>query len=132
MEPRLSHQVSVRFDKPMFAKLWAASTAEGITVAEQVRRIVEAYFRGESARVGAPVVEDAIRRVMEPHIDRLAGMIAHNGVAAGTAAWLAKALVNLLTEVDPDDAWDQAMARAKAGVRRSMKENTEVDQLDED
>lgn len=132
MQPRLNRQVNVRFNTTVYTKLLTEAETQGISIAEVVRRIVEEYMRSESARQGYPVVEDAVRRVIEPHVEKLAGMIAHNGVAAGTAAWLAKALVNLLTEVDPDDAWDQAMARAKAGVRRSMKENTEVDQLDED
>jgi hypothetical protein len=118
MEPRLSEQVSVRFDKPTFIKLSVAAAAERITIAEQVRRIVQAHYREESARMGMPVVEEAIRRVIEPHIE---GLITHTGVAAGTSAWLAKALVNLLTQIDPDEAWDQAVARAKAGLRRSMK-----------
>lgn len=81
--------------------------------------------------MGAPVVEDAVRRVMEPHIDKLAGLIAHAGIAAGTAAWLSKALVNLLTRVDPDDAWDHAVARAKTALRRSLR-RAEVTDDDQD
>jgi len=127
MEPRLSEQVSVRFDKPTFIKLSVAAAAERITIAEQVRRIVQAHYREESARMGMPVVEEAFRRVIEPHIEELAGLITHTGIAAGTSAWLAKALVNLLTQVDPDEAWDQAVARAKTGLRRSMKGAEAVD-----
>lgn len=122
-------QVAVMLDMPVFSRLWADAQAEGISVAEVVRRIIDERIRGDSAHLGVPVVEDAVRRVIEPHVDRLAGMLAHTGVAAGTAAWLAKALVNLLTQVDPDDAWDQAVARAKTGLRRSM--STAEDDEDE-
>jgi len=123
----MKRRVAVMLDTPVFAKLWAEAQAEGVSVAEVVRRIIDDRVRGESARLGAPVVEDTVRRVIEPHVDRLAGLIAHAGIAAGTSAWLAKALVNLLTQVDPDEAWDQAVARAKTGLRRSMKGTEEVE-----
>ncbi|TDA70302.1 MAG: hypothetical protein D9V47_01815 [Clostridia bacterium] len=84
----------------------AEAQAGGVSVAEVVRRIIDERIRGDSARLGVLVVEDAVRRVMEPHVDRLAGMLAHAGVAAGAAAWLARALVNLLTQVDPDEQDD--------------------------
>ncbi|TDA67848.1 MAG: hypothetical protein D9V47_10085 [Clostridia bacterium] len=124
-------RVAVMVDTPVFARLWAEAQAEGVSVAEVVRRIIDERIRGDSARLGVPVVEDAVRRVMEPHVDRLAGMLAHAGVAAGTAAWLARALVNLLTQVDPDEAWEQAVARAKTGLRRSLKA-AEEDEDEED
>ncbi|MHB1127970.1 MAG: hypothetical protein ACYC2T_13650 [Bacillota bacterium] len=120
-------QVAVMLDTPVFARLWAEAMAEGISVAEVVRRIIDERIRDESARLGAPVVEDAMRRVIESHVDRLAGLVAHAGIAAGTSAWLVKALVNLLTQVDPDEAWDQAVTRAKTGLRRSMKGSEEVE-----
>lgn len=127
MEPRLTHQVNVKFDKPGFAKLCAEAQSQGITVAELVRQMVEERLQGESARMGAPVVEDAVRRVTEPHVDRLAGLITYAGLAAATSAWLGKALLNLLTDVDPNEVWDQAMARAKTSLRRTMEETEEVD-----
>lgn len=125
-------QVAVMLDTPVFARLWAEAHAEGVSVAEVVRRIIDERIRGDSARLGVPVVEDAVRRVIEPHVDRLAGLVAHAGVAAGTSAWLAKALVNLLTQVDPDDAWDQAVARAKTGLRRSMRAEEDEDEDEQD
>jgi len=127
MEPRLNRQVTVKLEKPVFARLWAIAAQEGISVAEVVRQIVDEHFREESARMGTPVVEDAMRRVTEPHVDKLAGLITYAGLAAATSAWLGKALLNLLTDVDPNEVWDQAMARAKTSLRRTMEETEEVD-----
>lgn len=130
-EERLNRQVKVRFDTPTFARIWADAEANGVTIAETVRRIVEDFYKYQSARVGAAVVADVLRDVIEPHVDRLAGMLAHAGIAAGTSAWLVRALVNLLTQVDPDEAWEQAVARAKTGLRRSLKA-AEEDEGEED
>jgi len=114
-------QVAVMLDMPVFTRLWAEAQAEGVSVAEVVRRIIDERIRGESARLGVPVVENAVRRVIKPHVDQLAGMLAHAGIAACTSAWLGRALVNLLTQVEPDEAWEQAVAQAKTGLRRSLK-----------
>lgn len=126
MRPRLSEQVSVRFDKVVFVKLSAAAAAENTTIAEQIRWIVEKHFSNESAELGVNTVETALRRVIEPHIDQLAGLVTNACISAGTSAWLAKAIINLLTQVDPDEAWEQAVGRAKVGLRRSMRDIKEA------
>lgn len=120
MSQRLDRQVKVRFDTPTYARIISEAEVNEISAAETVRRVVEKFYQQQSARLGAAVVEDTLQRVIEPHIDQLAALITHACLSAGTSAWLAKALLNLLTQVDPDEAWDQAVARAKVGLRRSM------------
>lgn len=127
MSQRLDRQVKVRFDTPTYARILSESEVNGVSAAETVRRVVEEFYQQQSARMGAAVVEDTLRRVIEPHIDQLAALITYAGVSAGTSAWLAKALMNLLTQVDSDEAWDQAVARAKVGLRRSLKGTGDID-----
>ncbi|TDA65764.1 MAG: hypothetical protein D9V47_01085 [Clostridia bacterium] len=121
MTAKLEGKITAKVSRQVYAELQTQARVQGLTMSELVRNILDEHLRNEAARLGVPVVEDAIRRVIEPHVDQLAGMLAHAGIAAGTAAWLNKALVNLLKDVDPDEAWDQAVARAKAGLRRSMR-----------
>lgn len=121
MTAKLEGKITAKVSRQVYAELQAQARVQGLTMSELVRNILDEHLRNEAARLGAPVVEDAIRRVIEPHVDQLAGMLAHAGIAAGTAAWLNRALVNLLTDVNPGEAWDQAVARAKAGLRRSMR-----------
>lgn len=121
MTAKLEEKITAKVSRQVYAELQAKAQVQGLTSSELVRNILDEYLRNEAARLGVPVVEDAIRRVVEPHVDQLAGMLAHAGIAAGTATLLNRVLVNLLTDVNPDEAWDRTVARAKAGLHRSMR-----------
>lgn len=121
MVPRLEEKITTKVSKEVYALLQAEAMVQDSTVSEVVRRIIDQHLAYEAVRMGSRVIEDAIRLAIEPHIDRLATLITHTGISTGTAAWLGKALVNKLTRVDPDEAWNQAVARAKVGLQRSIR-----------
>lgn len=117
----LTHQVNVKFEKSAFATLWARAQGEGTTVAEVVRRMVMDQLAYGAAEQSTGAVEDTLRRVLEPQVDRLASLIALGVIEAGAAAQIGKALTAKLIQpsrADLDTLWGEAHERAKAVLRR--------------
>lgn len=117
----LTHQVNVKFEKAVFANLWARAQGEGTTVAEVVRRMVMAQLAQGAAEQSTGTVEDTLRRVLEPQVDRLASLVALGVIEAGAAAQIGKALAGKLIQpsrTDLDALWEEAHERAKAVLRR--------------
>jgi hypothetical protein len=111
-------QIAVALPRETYMLLKAEAETKGISIPEVVRQVIHQHQTDRAAKIGAYVVEDAVRRVTGPQIDRLADLIAHTAIAAGTSAWLVRALLNLTTDVNTQDAWDQAVAESRAGLHR--------------
>lgn len=120
-------QVSVMVLDDVYSRLKAEAETEGVSIAEIVRAIIYKHQSDQGAKIGAYVVEDAVQRVTGPQIDRLASLIAHTAIASGTSAWLVRALLNLTTDVNTENAWDQAVAEARAGLRRVFSQEVNTD-----
>lgn len=73
------------------------------------------------------VVENALKRVMNPYIDRLAELSAHSAVAAGMSAWLTRSLMKELTNVDTEDAWEKSYALSSVCLKRGTMNNSAGD-----
>lgn len=127
----LTHQVNVRFEKVIFANLWARAQGEGTTVAEVVRRMVMAQLAHGAAEQSAGAVEDTLRRVLEPHVERLASLIALGVIEAGAAAQIGQALAVKLVQPGReqlDALWAEAHERARAVLRRPVAAGEEDEQ----
>lgn len=111
-------QIAVALPRETYMLLKAEAETEGVSIPEVVRQIIHQHQTDRAAKIGAYVVEDAVRRVINPHIDQLASLIAHTAIASGTSAWLVRALLNLTTDVNTQDAWDQAVVESRASLRR--------------
>ena len=86
MNTKLEEKITAKVSRQVYAEPQAQARVQGLTIGELVRDILDIldeHLRNEAARLGLPVVENAIRRVIEPHVDQLAGMLAHVGIAAG-------------------------------------------------
>lgn len=124
---RLSESVAVRFNLDIYSRLQADAQAENISMSEVVRQIVEQHYQKQGAELGLPVIEEALRRVLVPHVDRLAGLSAHAGIAAGMSAWLSRRLLKELTEVDTGDVWVKVHALSKENLKRGAMAEGEGD-----
>jgi len=83
--PRLEENLSLKVSREVFIKLQTEAELNKTTLSKVVRRIIDQHFENQSARIGTAVVEDAVRRVIEPHVDQLAGLITYSGLAAATS-----------------------------------------------
>ncbi|KUO52347.1 MAG: hypothetical protein APF76_04745 [Desulfitibacter sp. BRH_c19] len=128
---RLSEIVKVRLTRETFIKVKKEAEKQDTTASELTRDIIENFFKTENAKDSIPEIEDAFRRVLQPYIDRLAGLTVHAGIAAGTSAWLNRAVLKMVANQDVDtiDAWNQAVAKSKANLKRGkmLEETTEKD-----
>lgn len=120
-------QIAVALPLETYILLRAEAETKGISIPEVVRQVLHQHQTDHAAKVGAYVVEDAVRRVTGPQIDRLAALLAHTAIASGTSAWLVRALLNLTTDISTEEAWDQAVAEARAGLRRASSQEVNTD-----
>lgn len=119
---RLGPKKTIRFRKETIKKLELDAKKNNESVSQIVRNIVEDYYSKEAADAGLEVVEDALKRVINPYIDRLAELSAHSAVAAGMSAWLTRSLMKELTNVDTEDAWEKSYALSSACLKRGTME----------
>jgi len=123
MEKRLGEIATVRFNKKISSRLKAEAEAEGITVSEKVRDIVEKHYRQECTRESLPEVEEALRRIIDRHVERLAGLSVHAGIAAGTSAWLVRSLLKKeFGSKVISKLWTESISKSKQNLRRGTME----------
>lgn len=124
---RLSKRVTTRYSKDIYDKIESDAKKNDMRISEYIRKIVEDHYLKESADAGLEVVEDALKRVMNPYIDRLAELSAHSAVAAGMSAWLTRSLMKELTNVDTEDAWEKSYALSSVCLKRGTMNNSAGD-----
>ncbi|MBZ4687335.1 MAG: hypothetical protein JG764_968 [Clostridiales bacterium] len=123
MEKRLGEMIGVRFGKKISSRLKAEAEAEGISVSEKVREIVEKHYQRECTRESLPALENALRKIVDRHVERLAGLCVHAGIAAGTSAWLVRSILKKEYGADTTpEIWAQAVTRAKENLKRGTME----------
>jgi predicted DNA-binding protein len=85
LPPRLDERITIRLKKETFSILKNEAERENITPVEKIREILEDYIQTENAKDGVPEIEKALKKVLQPYVDRLAGLSVHSGIAAGTS-----------------------------------------------
>jgi hypothetical protein len=100
------------------SQLKLKSEEEGVAVAEMGREIITNFLQKQKAIDVIPEIEDALRRVMLPYIERLLAITVHGSIAAGTAAWLSRAVLKQLTDLEVEEVWVEAVERSKSNLRR--------------
>ena len=107
---RLGPKKTIRFKRDTIKKLELDAKKYNESVSQIVRNIVENHYLKDAADDGLEVVEKALKRVMNPYIDRLSELSAHTAIASGMSAWLIRSLIKELTYVDTEDAWNKSYA----------------------
>lgn len=133
MPKRLPEKITVRLSPDVYSFVVNQAAAEGITPTEKARNLIENQVRIGQAMSGLPVIEKVLSNLLSTYEERMTELMVHSATAAGTSAWLSRAILFTLNKefriMDPEDpkkenvlptqpAWDQAVLNAQENVRR--------------
>ncbi len=106
--------VSIRLPEADLAALKLAAAERKTTISDVVRDALRMYLAQDSAVRVMPLIDAAVAK----HADRLAALMCKVFTVSGMAAWEGRALVTILTKLDPDAVWRDARARALVDLRQ--------------
>ena len=110
-----------------YQAIQAAATRAGLTMAEWSRRTLGRAAHTEAANDGMGEIQAALRAELQPHVQRLAGLLYKVGLEAGRGAGFSAELYARLAQLSSDEAEQAWKEHTGAASRRLSRRAADLE-----